>query len=126
MNTSRSEAAVQAAVRVRLSELGWRAWRNNVGAIDIDGRHIRFGLGNDSATANRALKSSDLIGIRPLLITSEHVGTVIGQFVSLECKHEDWRPSASDERERAQRRWLDLIRSLGGHAMFVQHEDALR
>lgn len=119
---SRSESAIQAAARVRASQLGWRVFRNNVGAMqDANGRIVRYGLANESAQQNKRIKSGDLIGVRPVLITQAMVGQTIGQFVSIECKAEDWRPDQS-ERTLAQMHWLQLVRSLGGHALMVTNE----
>ena len=122
----RSEAAVQARVRVAASALGWRCWRNNVGAgFNESGQFLRWGLANDSTQVNARIKSADLIGIRPRLIGPSDIGTVIGQFLSLEVKHEGWRFSAAVERERAQRNWAALVTSLGGDARFVTSESSL-
>lgn len=113
-----SEAAVSNAVRLEASRNGVRLYRNNVGACeDKRGRLIRYGLANDSAAMNKALKSSDLIGIRPVLITPNMVGTTIGQFIAREVKRADWKFTAT-ERENAQLRFLELIVSLGGDACF--------
>ena len=113
-----SEAAVQTRVRLAASQAGWRLWRNNVGAfIDDRGGHVRYGLCNESAKVNRCLKSSDLIGIRPVLVTPAHVGTTIGQFAAVEVKRGDWKPGKSD-REAAQAAFLALVESLGGVAGF--------
>lgn len=122
-----SEAAVQARVRVAASRAGLRLWRNNVGAFQDpgSGAMIRFGLANDSAQVNKTLKSADLIGIRPVLIAPAHVGRVIGQFVSLECKHAAWR-WGNTERERAQAAWAALVIRLGGEASFITSEGGLR
>ena len=107
-----SEAAVQARTRVAVSKLGWRVWRNNVGAgtLQESGTFVRFGLANDSQAVNQSLKSGDLIGIRPG-----------GQFVSLECKPAGWKYTGTP-REVAQAKWAALVRSLGGHARFVTDE----
>jgi hypothetical protein len=122
---SRSESAVQAAARVRASQLGMRVWRNNVGALqDATGRVVRYGLANESAAMNDRIKSGDLIGVRPVLITADMVGTTIGQFVSIECKAEDWRPDNS-ERTQAQIKWLQLVQALGGHAVMITDEGQL-
>jgi len=114
-----SEAAVQALLRQEASRMGLRLWRNNVGAgVLADGSFIRWGLANDSKALNESIKSADLIGIRPLLITPDHVGTVVGQFVSREVKSPEWRWRGTD-REKAQARWADLVNSLGGDACFA-------
>lgn len=117
-----NEATVQAHVRLLAAKEGWRLWRNNVGVLpDSRGVPVRYGLANDSAAVNRLVKSGDLIGIRPLLITQDMVGKVIGQFVSLECKHGDWRwdPRKFDARERAQQTWRELVQGVGGYAEFT-------
>lgn len=119
-----SEAAVQARTRVAVSRLGWRVWRNNVGAGKVDGQFMRWGLANDSHMLNGAIKSGDLIGIRPVLVTPQHVGQTIGQFVSLECKATGWRFTGT-ERETAQQKWAQLVIALGGHAQFVADERGL-
>ena len=114
----RSESAVQAAVRREAAQMGVYLYRNNVGAlIDSRGIPVRFGLANDSKELNAKIKSGDLIGIRPVTITSAHVGSVIGQFVSREVKEYGWRYAAS-EREQAQLKWAQLIVSAGGDACF--------
>lgn len=114
-----SEAAVQNEIRLEASKAGLRLWRNNVGAIkDERGVPVRYGLCNDNAQLNASLKSSDLIGIRPVLIQPHHVGTVIGQFVAREVKAPTWRYTATT-REMAQLRFLELVTSLGGDACFA-------
>lgn len=113
-----TESALQARIRQIYSERGWRLWRNNVGAFKTtDGGFVRYGLCNDSAAMNKRLKSSDLVGIRPVTVTDAMVGKIIGQFVAIECKHPGWQYKGTD-RERAQLRFLDLILSLGGYGRF--------
>lgn len=113
-----NESLIQTKIRLVYSERGWRLWRNNVGAFKTeDGRFIRYGLCNDSAAMNKRLKSSDLIGIRPVRITEDMVGQIIGQFAAVECKPPGWQYRGTD-RERAQLRFLDLVLSLGGYGRF--------
>lgn len=115
-----TETAVQAAVRLEYARRGYRLWRNNSGALlDKRGIPVRFGLGNDSSTLNAAIKSSDLIGWRPLVITPAMVGGTVAQFVSLECKTPGWRLTPGDQRGQAQKRWLDLVLADGGEAQFI-------
>ena len=118
-----SESSAQAAVRLAASQAGARLWRNNVGAGKLaNGSYLRWGLANDSTAVNRSIKSGDLIGIRPVLITPAHVGMTLGRFVSREIKPPGWRYHPNDEHEQAQQRWADLVNSLGGDARFSTGE----
>lgn len=113
-----SEAAIQAAIRVEASQKGLRLWRNNVGALlDSRGVPVRYGLANESPEMNRKIKSSDLIGIRPVLIGPEHLGTTIGQFTAIEVKKAHWK-YAGDAHERAQAKFIGVVQSMGGYAKF--------
>ena len=116
----RSETAVTQDVLLRASQLGIRLFRNNSGCLKNEhGTMVRFGLGNTSAKLNATLKSSDLIGITPVIITPQHVGQTLGVFTSLEIKNGLWRFRDTDKHAVAQERWCELIRSLGGYGGFV-------
>jgi hypothetical protein len=120
-----TEADIQAKLRLKASQCGMRLWRNNVGVLcDSTGRPIRYGLANDSAELNKVLKSSDLIGIRPVVITQDMVGKTIGQFVAREVKSSSWI-FRNTNREKAQLAFINLINSLGGDAKFYNGEDDL-
>jgi len=114
-----SEAHAQSLVRLEAGQKGVHLWRNNVGVlVDQTGRPVRFGLANESHAINRVLKSSDLVGWRPVLIGPEHVGRLMAQFVSRECKPAGWTYKG-DEHEKAQKAWLDLVTQAGGDAAFA-------
>jgi hypothetical protein len=119
------ETDLQAKVKLEATQKGMRLWRNNVGAFKTpDGSYVRFGIANDSPRLNAIFKSSDLIGIRPVLITKDMVGKTIGQFVAREIKREGWTYKGT-EREKAQKAFIDLIKSMGGDAMFCTGEGTL-
>jgi len=114
-----TEASAQALVRLKARKQGAHLWRNNVGVLpDVRGVPLRFGLANDSSKLNKVLKSSDLIGCRPLQVTQSHVGCVIGQFVAREVKAPGWKWSGAP-REQAQLAFISLVNSLGGDASFT-------
>lgn len=120
--SARSEAAIQNEIRMETSRRGGRLWRNNNGAGKLEnGSYVRWGLCNDSPTLNAHVKSADLIGVLPVTVTPEMVGTVIGQFWSVECKRDGWKYAGTD-REKAQLRWIEMITSLGGKAQFSTGE----
>lgn len=118
----KSEAFVQSTVRLEAAHASPPCflWRNNVGAGKLaSGNFVRFGLGNDSKKLNERMKSGDLIGGRSIVITSAMVGSRFLQFVSRECKREDWKYRGTAE-ENAQLAWATLINSLGGDAQIVR------
>lgn len=114
-----SESAVQARVRLEAAEKGVYLWRNQSGAMQNEtGRWVRFGLCNDSKALNEHIKSADLVGIRPVVITPQHVGHTIGQFVAREVKEAGWSYGGT-AREEAQLRFLNLVLAAGGDAAFA-------
>jgi len=119
-----SETNLQNIARIIASQKGGFLWRNNSGALqDNNGRWVRFGLGNDSKALNSVMKSSDLIGVVPVIVTQDMVGKIIGQFVAIEVKHEGWRQLPSDKRAEAQLNFLRAIDRVGGSAGFATCED---
>ena len=106
--TSTSETATQNLIRVEAAKYGFAMWRNNSGAVTTDdGRHIRFGVGNDSKKLNEIWKSPDLIGIGPN-----------GRLVGCEVKRPNWRAPETN-RDRAQLNAINQINALGGIGFFA-------
>ncbi len=137
VDSGKSEDYVQSKIRLEAPQRGVYLWRNNVGAGVVANnrdlcpecivrarRPIRWGLANDSKKLNERIKSADLIGIKPTLITAEMVGLTIGKFYSRECKREDWVFKGTQE-EVAQVAWSTLINSLGGDARIVKATGSL-
>lgn len=99
-------------------------WRNNNGAGRITGedgveRMIRWGLANESKQENERIKSSDLIGITPTLITPEMVGFYLGVFTAYEIKPTGWVQRPGDKRALAQERFHTIVKESCGFAGFV-------
>jgi len=83
---------------------------------------VRFGLGNTSPKINKVRKSSDLIGVTPILITPEMVGKTIGVFTGIEVKKQNWLYTGT-EREVAQLNFSNHVKSFGGIAGFSASVD---
>lgn len=114
-----NETELQKMIQLVASQKGMRLFRNNSGvAYDKTGRAIRYGLANESAKVNKVLKSGDLIGITPRIVTLEDVGKTVGVFTSIEVKRPGWKYKGTD-REQAQLKWIHLIEQLGGIAKFA-------
>lgn len=120
-----SEARIQSAVRLEAARRGQYLTRNNKGAGKVlnekTGTHsfLRWGLANGSKEESDTWASADLIGIYPLLVTPTMVGSVVGQFYSVEVKSENGRTP------QAQLNWAALVNSRGGRAVIVNQEGML-
>ena len=102
MASSTSEHEIQQRIRLACGRGAVRLWRNNTGAlVDQQGRFVRFGL---------CKGSSDLIGLRSVVVTPEMVGQRLAQFVALEIK----APQGVVRAE--QQAFLRLVQQLGGVA----------
>jgi hypothetical protein len=114
-----AEHEVQKMEQLKAARRGAWLLRNNSGAFkDAAGRLVRYGLGNISRKMNEIFKSSDLIGIEPVVITQDMVGQTIGRFVAIECKAPGWKYTG-DDHEEAQQRFLCKVVELGGRAYFT-------
>lgn len=97
-----SEQELQQRIRLELGTGPVRLWRNNVGALrDPRGRLVSYGL---------CTGSSDLIGLRQLTISPEHLGQQLAVFSAIEVKTRRGRPTAEQER------FLAVVQRLGGLA----------
>lgn len=115
-----TEAAAQQHVRREFGDKVGPIWRNNVGgAFDETGRLIRFGLGHENKMADDDPRSSDLIGITPVLIQPHMVGYYLGVFTAIEMKKPGWHMTPSDKRAIGQAKFHDMVRLACGFAGFA-------
>lgn len=109
------ESAVTSRVRLAAAKLNTPLWRNNCGGFyDETGRFIRYGLGSEAE-----LSSSDFIGIRPVLITPDMVGQVLGVFTAVEMKKEGFKFNKNDKHLLNQKFFIDIVKQYGGFAGFA-------
>lgn len=112
------ETAVTSHIRLEAAKYGIELWRNNSGGFyDDKGRFVRYGLGSFSKDDDFA--SSDWIGIRPVLVTPDMVGQVLGVFCAVETKETGWVFNASDKRSLRQSKFIDMVKKAGGLAGFA-------
>ena len=97
-----NESDLMRQYQIDAAARGTILYRNNVGLFYTrNGVPVRCGL---------CVGSSDLIGYTPVLITPEHVGTVLAVFTAVETKTRRGRAAA------LQLRFLDSVRDAGGIA----------
>ena len=114
----KTEATVQDAAQLEIQELGGVLWRNNIGVDRSSVRPVRYGLCNDSKQLNAVCKSSDLIGIVPVVVTADMVGKTLGVFVAVEAKKPGWT-MGSDKHTVAQGNFIIEVIKKGGIGCFV-------
>lgn len=121
-----SESTAASHIRLDAAQQNVTLMRNNVGVAQTrDNRPVRYGLCNESKKQNKVLKSSDLIGITPVVVTPEMVGQVLGVFTAVETKHGGWTYKG-DEREVAQLNFINLVLRNGGYAGFANNVETFR
>lgn len=119
------ESAVTSHIRLVAAQNGCELWRNNSGAFtDEYGRFVRFGLG--SFTPQQHCASSDYIGIRPVLITPDMVGQVVGVFLAVEMKAENWKYYKNDKHTADQQKFIDIVNNSGGFAGFARNVEEFK
>ena len=105
------EQRVQNQIRLDLGRGPVRLWRNNTGALkDAAGRLVRYGL---------CPGSSDIIGLRQVVVTPDMVGHTLAVFAAIEVKD---RGRATPE----QQAFIDAVATLGGMAGVARSVDDAR
>jgi len=116
-------------VRLHASSLGMKLFKNNSGVLlDKTGRPVRFGLGNESKSLNQKIKSSDLIGFTPLVVTPEMLGKKVAIFTAIEVKSAGFiakKEYNQKTREYAQDKFNQIVIEQGGIAGFACNENQL-
>ena len=130
-----SESNIQRLGMLALSKVGIRFWRNNVGKSWVGKvlfRTTMTGLvmvpkdciviqNPRPLTAGLCPGSSDLIGIKTIIVTQDMVGKPIGVFCAGEAKDEDGK--VTDD----QQNFINVINGAGGIAgVFRSAEEALK
>lgn len=97
-----SEQQIQQEIRLQCGKGPVRLWRNNTGRLmDRYGRPVTFGL---------CPGSSDLIGLRQVVIGPEHLGQTMAVFAAIEVKAPGGRASPE------QKQFISAIQGFGGIA----------
>lgn len=134
-----SEANIQREIMLAASAEGMTVWRNNAGKawqgrrLDVSGATIILPSGSRIAVGSGILLSeprivefglckgsSDIIGIRPVVIGPERVGRTLGQFVAIEVKSPGARVATH------QRRFLERVDASGGLAFLARSPEDLK
>ena len=91
-----------------MSKKGYLVWRNQVGLFKtIDGRTVNIGIKG----------SSDLMAIKPTVITPEMVGQTLAVFVAVEVK------TATGRQSEPQKKWQKAVEKLGVKYIIARCED---
>ena len=91
-----------------MSKTGYLVWRNQVGLFKtMDGRTVNIGIKG----------SSDLMAVKPTVITPEMVGQTLAVFVAVEVKTEIGRQS------EPQKKWQKAVEKLGVKYIIARCED---
>lgn len=121
---STRERDIQNAIRLAASAAGMTTWRNNVGT-GWAGEVTHLADGSVLIHNPRPLHaglckgSSDLIGIRPVVVTAEMLGQTLAQFAAVEVKSSRGRVT------EVQDRFLQFVRSAGGYAVIARSAEDL-
>ena len=104
-----AEANIMNKIMLAMSKKGFLCWRNQVGIFKtMDG----------SRTVNIGVKgSSDLMAIKPTVITPDMVGQTVAVFVAVEVK------TATGRQSEAQKKWQAAVEKLGVEYILARSED---
>ena len=102
------ETKIQNKIMMAMSKKGWLCWRNQVGLFKtMDGRTVNIGIKG----------SSDLMAVKPTVITPEMVGQTLAVFVAVEVK------TATGRQSEPQKKWQKAVEKLGVKYILARSED---
>ena len=102
------ETKIQNKIMMAMSKKGWLCWRNQVGLFKtMDGRTVNIGIKG----------SSDLMAVKPTVITPEMVGQTLAVFVAVEVK------TATGRQSEPQKKWQKAVEKLGVKYIIARCED---
>ena len=101
------ETKIQNRIMMDMSEKGYLVWRNQVGLFKtLDGRTVNIGIKG----------SSDLMAVKPTVITPEMVGQTLAVFVAVEVK------TATGRQSEPQKKWQKAVEKLGVKYIIARSE----
>ena len=123
----KSESTIQQEIQIEAAKHSCVLLRNNSGARrNESGALYYYGLGVVSKKQNKEIKSPDLVGYTTMRIEPCHLGKYIAVFTGVEVKEEGWKFNPKDNREMAQKRFLNKIKLRGGFSGFAQSVEDLK
>lgn len=123
----KSEKRIEQEITLECSQVGSTVFKNQVGTayrgrmivkngvrMILDPVLVRYGLDKGS---------SDLIGIRPMVITQDMVGKTFGQFLSIEVKKDKTKGYKAT---KEQKDWIAFINGNGGLGFVCDDPDEIK
>lgn len=102
------ETNIMNNIMLDMSKKGYLCWRNQVGLFKtLDGRTVNIGIKG----------SSDLMAVKPTVITPEMVGQTLAVFVAVEVK------TATGRQSEPQKKWQKAVEKLGVKYILARSEN---
>ena len=102
------ETNIMNKIMLSMSKKGYLIWRNQVGLFKtMDGRTVNIGIKG----------SSDLMAVKPTVITPEMVGQTLAVFVAVEVK------TATGRQSEPQKKWQKAVEKLGVKYILARSEN---
>ena len=102
------ETKIQNKIMMDMSKKGYLVWRNQVGLFKtMDGRTVNIGIKG----------SSDLMAVKPTVITPDMVGQTLAVFVAVEVK------TATGRQSEPQKKWQKAVEKLGVKYILARSEN---